>query len=275
MYVIPTLSSVDVGRESGGRNAIGVYRDIGDFLKFHPDTWAAYVISSTSPSQVSFERNVLACGCSSFGSVREDCEQMTGRCVCKTGIQGQKCTICTSHNKVLGPNGCMTVDLTTLPPVTCKKLTCHFGATCVEREGLAVCECHSDCQEGTDPQVRMKTNEDVSLSIIPVTCFSQIVCGSDGQTYASACKLRSVACGIQKDIVVQAFGTCKGWKFIHLEWFICNFYFQKLCQRELSGQPEDTIRYSLRNRTIPTQPFRSLPGICTRFATGTFMKPAM
>lgn len=41
-----------------------------------------------------------------FGSVREDCEQMTGRCVCKTEIQGQKCTICTSHDKILGPNGC-------------------------------------------------------------------------------------------------------------------------------------------------------------------------
>ena len=49
----------------------------------------------------------LACGCSAFGSVREDCEQMTGRCVCKPGIQGQKCTVCTSHDKLLGPNGCV------------------------------------------------------------------------------------------------------------------------------------------------------------------------
>ena len=47
-----------------------------------------------------------ACGCSMFGSVREDCEQMTGRCVCKSGIQGQKCTLCTNHLEILGPNGC-------------------------------------------------------------------------------------------------------------------------------------------------------------------------
>lgn len=48
----------------------------------------------------------LACGCSLFGSVREDCEQMTGRCVCKPDIQGQKCTICNDHNKILTPTGC-------------------------------------------------------------------------------------------------------------------------------------------------------------------------
>lgn len=40
--------------------------------------------------------------------------------------------------------------------------------------------------------------------------FLQVVCGSDGQTYNSACELRQVACRLQKDIVVQAFGTCKG-----------------------------------------------------------------
>lgn len=49
----------------------------------------------------------LPCGCSQFGSVRDDCEQMTGRCVCKTGVQGQKCTVCAGANKILGPNGCV------------------------------------------------------------------------------------------------------------------------------------------------------------------------
>jgi len=48
----------------------------------------------------------VACGCSLFGSVREDCEQMTGRCVCKPDIQGQKCTICNDHNKILTSTGC-------------------------------------------------------------------------------------------------------------------------------------------------------------------------
>ncbi|KAJ8896134.1 hypothetical protein PR048_001477 [Dryococelus australis] len=48
----------------------------------------------------------IPCGCSQFGSVRDDCEQMTGRCVCKPGIHGQKCTVCTGENKMLGPGGC-------------------------------------------------------------------------------------------------------------------------------------------------------------------------
>lgn len=52
-----------------------------------------------------------ACECSLFGSVRDDCEQMTGRCVCKPGIQGQKCTVCTGHNKILGPTGCVSGKL--------------------------------------------------------------------------------------------------------------------------------------------------------------------
>jgi len=58
-----------------------------------------------------FFRKFSACGCSLFGSVRDDCEQMTGRCVCKPGIQGQKCTVCTGHNKILGPTGCVSGKL--------------------------------------------------------------------------------------------------------------------------------------------------------------------
>lgn len=45
------------------------------------------------------------CACSLFGSVRDDCEQMTGRCVCKTGVTGMKCIDCPS-GQVLGPAGC-------------------------------------------------------------------------------------------------------------------------------------------------------------------------
>lgn len=43
----------------------------------------------------------------------------------------------------------------------------------------------------------------------PSLCL-QIICGSDGHTYASACQLEAVACRLQKDIVIQAFGPCKG-----------------------------------------------------------------
>ncbi|KAH9637667.1 hypothetical protein HF086_009335 [Spodoptera exigua] len=129
----------------------------------------------------------IPCGCSAFGSVREDCEQMTGRCVCKPGIQGQKCTVCSNHEHTLGPNGCFDPESTQLPATNCDHMTCYFGAHCVVRSGLATCECAStECPPADGPSV----------------------CGSDGRTYLSACHLRTHACRTQSDVVVQAFGPC-------------------------------------------------------------------
>ncbi|KAJ9599102.1 hypothetical protein L9F63_010416, partial [Diploptera punctata] len=142
----------------------------------------------------------IPCGCSLFGSVRDDCEQMTGRCVCKPGIQGQKCTVCTGINMILGPNGCVSADSTTPVPGTCADLTCYFGATCEERRlGFAECVCRSTCAD-----------ED--------SVNSHVVCGNDGQTYGSECQLKLFACRYQKDIVVQALGSCKEEMFPGTEW---------------------------------------------------------
>ncbi|XP_026320027.1 agrin-like isoform X1 [Hyposmocoma kahamanoa] len=129
----------------------------------------------------------IPCGCSAFGSVREDCEQMTGRCVCKPGIQGQKCTVCSNHEHTLGPNGCFDPESTQLPATSCDHMTCYFGAYCIVRSGLATCECAvTECPPNEAPAV----------------------CGSDGRTYLSGCHLRSHACRTQSDVVVQAFGPC-------------------------------------------------------------------
>lgn len=142
---------------------------------------------------------------------------MTGRCVCKPGIQGQKCTICSNHEHTLGPNGCfdreyklcseccpigfdfcavctedcillfLTAESTQLPATNCDHMTCYFGAHCVVRSGLATCECGTtECPPSDGPSV----------------------CGSDGRTYLSACHLRTHACRTQSDVVVQAFGPC-------------------------------------------------------------------
>ena len=47
----------------------------------------------------------LVCHCSPYGSVRPDCEQMSGRCICKPGISGDKCDTCPDGSAVT-PQGC-------------------------------------------------------------------------------------------------------------------------------------------------------------------------
>uniref|UniRef100_A0A672JG54 Agrin n=1 Tax=Salarias fasciatus TaxID=181472 RepID=A0A672JG54_SALFA len=122
------------------------------------------------------------CNCDATGSVRDDCEQMSGLCSCKTGVKGMKCNVCPDGSK-MGMNGCDNA------PTSCDELVCSFGATCIEVNGQAHCECPSpDCD------LKNKTK----------------VCGSDGATYADQCQLRTIACRQDKDITVQHSGQCTG-----------------------------------------------------------------
>ncbi|KAF0036732.1 hypothetical protein F2P81_012044 [Scophthalmus maximus] len=123
------------------------------------------------------------CNCDATGSVRDDCEQMSGLCSCKTGVKGMKCNVCPDGSK-MGMNGC---DKGPEAPTSCEELVCSFGASCIEVNGQAHCECPSpDCDEKNKSKV----------------------CGSDGVTYADQCQLRTIACRQDKDIAVQNFGQC-------------------------------------------------------------------
>ncbi|XP_045065333.1 agrin-like isoform X3 [Coregonus clupeaformis] len=123
------------------------------------------------------------CNCDAVGSVRDDCEQMSGLCSCKTGVKGMKCNVCPDGSK-MGMNGC---DTGADAPTSCDELDCKFGASCVEVNSQAHCECPSpDCDE------KNKTK----------------VCGSDGVTYADQCQLSTIACRQDKHITVEHFGQC-------------------------------------------------------------------
>ncbi|XP_038579256.1 agrin isoform X4 [Micropterus salmoides] len=123
------------------------------------------------------------CKCNATGSVRDDCEQMSGLCSCKTGVKGMKCNMCPDGSK-MGMNGC---DKGPEAPTSCEELVCSFGASCIKVNGQAHCECPPpDCDE------KNKTK----------------VCGSDGVTYADQCQLRTIACRQDKDITVKHSGQC-------------------------------------------------------------------
>ncbi|XP_037397457.1 agrin isoform X6 [Pygocentrus nattereri] len=123
------------------------------------------------------------CNCDAVGSVRDDCEQMTGLCSCKTGVKGMKCDVCPDGSK-MAANGC---DKGPQAPMSCTELQCFYGASCVEVNGQAHCECPSpDCDQENKNKV----------------------CGSDGVTYADQCQLRTIACRQDKEITVKHLGQC-------------------------------------------------------------------
>uniref|UniRef100_A0A4W4G296 Agrin n=1 Tax=Electrophorus electricus TaxID=8005 RepID=A0A4W4G296_ELEEL len=124
------------------------------------------------------------CNCDAIGSVRDDCEQMTGLCSCKTEVTGPKCDFCPDGSKMTA-NGC---DRDPKVPVSCAHLQCPYGASCVEGGGQARCQCPPP---NCDQKNRTK------------------VCGSDGLTYADQCQLRTLACRQDKEITVKHLGHCK------------------------------------------------------------------
>ncbi|XP_072282510.1 agrin isoform X1 [Pyxicephalus adspersus] len=124
------------------------------------------------------------CNCDPVGAVRDDCEQMTGLCSCKTGISGLKCSQCPDGRKP-GLNGC---EQDPSAPKSCNEIQCQFGATCVVVGGIAHCECPSPlCAETNLTKV----------------------CGSDGVTYGDWCQLKTIACRQGRTITVKHTGPCQ------------------------------------------------------------------
>lgn len=64
-----------------------------------PNFWGLFKIATGS-------RGCTLCSCNVYGSVREDCDQTTGRCVCKRHVTGLKCDRCIGTGRRLRPFGC-------------------------------------------------------------------------------------------------------------------------------------------------------------------------
>lgn len=73
----------------------------------------------------------LPCECNRNGSLREDCEQTTGLCICKTSVSGFKCDVC-MNGKKLTSFGCIDEALLKVHKKSCASVRCRFGAVCKE-----------------------------------------------------------------------------------------------------------------------------------------------
>lgn len=120
----------------------------------------------------------IPCDCNVYGSLRDDCEQNSGRCKCKPGITGIKCNRC-SDNRLLGPDGCQE------EPTSCRRMDCRFGAVCRKVHHRYDCICDFNCSG-----------------------HPELVCGSDGQTYGSECQLKQFSCRLKKRIELDYRGIC-------------------------------------------------------------------
>ncbi|RWS17130.1 hypothetical protein B4U79_06854, partial [Dinothrombium tinctorium] len=89
-----------------------------------------------------------ACSCNRFGSLREDCDQTTGQCTCKSGVLGTKCTTC-PPDRVLTEQGCIHEIVVQPSARKCIDLKCGFGSVCRETGKYSQCVCDFECPDKT------------------------------------------------------------------------------------------------------------------------------
>lgn len=125
--------------------------------------------------------------CNKWGSVREDCDQEDGKCECKPGVSGARCTDCPADQE-LTPEGCVSTRDTQQKIVNlCSSIYCNYpGAYCVVEDAVPRCVCEA------------------------IKCESDgvKVCGVDGQTYESMCDLYKFSCAKKTRIDFVNFGQC-------------------------------------------------------------------
>ena len=98
-----------------------------------------------------------------------------------------------TKQKISFPQSHLTM-IVLLPPgdtallTSCYGVKCHFRAQCQVTDGRAECVCVGSC---------------------PTDRKTVMVCGTDGQTYGSACQLRLFSCRLQKEISMAYEGICR------------------------------------------------------------------
>ncbi|XP_067947805.1 agrin-like isoform X2 [Watersipora subatra] len=128
----------------------------------------------------------IPCQCNTFGSVRTDCDQNTGRCQCIEKVEGLKCDKCVEPGMILTSQGCQKIsELPFSEQETCDTKNCGNGQCVVDENSKPLCTCDYTCPDDLD-----------------------YVCASDGQTYPNPCNLRRQAC-IDGGLMAIRKGPCE------------------------------------------------------------------
>lgn len=174
----------------------------------------------------------LPCDCNKNGSLREDCHQTHGHCICKINVSGMKCDVCPSNGKKLTAFGCVDEALLKVHNKKCSSVRCRFGAICKEiSPNRSQCVCNLSCRKRFELNYQRRIERDTNLSYsdeyyLNISILknhkrmhrdkskylSRPICGSDQNSHLNECEMRINACRMQRKIVKTKDGQCSSSK---------------------------------------------------------------
>lgn len=172
----------------------------------------------------------LPCNCNKNGSLREDCEQSIGACICRNYVSGLKCDACEAGKK-LTSFGCVDEALLKVHNRKCSSsVRCRFGAVCKEVSPTkSQCVCNLSCRKRFEVNYQRRIVRDRSylhehyldLSFLQNSqnssgrvsrdkskYLSRPICGSDRNSHLNECEMRISMCRMQRKIVKVKDGQC-------------------------------------------------------------------